>query len=174
LIETQRLRLRHFVEEDAATILKILNEPSFIENVGDKGVRTIDDAIAYLQNGPIASYAANGFGAYLVELKESGKPIGMCGLLKRAQFDDPDIGYTFFPEFWRQGFAAEAVAAVLDESRRTLGIDRIIAIVSPHNTPSSKLLEKLGFAFRETTNFQPSGDEVLLYESRSPSHAQRA
>ena len=166
MIETKRLRLRHFVEEDAAIVLRILNEPSFIENVGDKGVRTIDDAVAYLKNGPIASYVSNGFGAYLVELKETGEPIGMCGLLKREQFDDPDVGYTFFPEFWKQGYAAEAVTAVLEESRRTLGIDRIIAIVSPHNTPSSRLLEKLGFSFKEITNFQPSGDEVLLYESQ--------
>jgi RimJ/RimL family protein N-acetyltransferase len=167
LIETERLTLRHFLIEDAAIIVRILNEPSFIENVGDKGVRTIDDAAAYLTNGPIASYAANGFGAYLVHLNETGEPIGMCGLLKREQFDDPDVGYTFFPEFWRQGYAAEAVAAVLEDSRRTLGIDRIIAIVSPHNTPSSRLLEKLGFTFKEITNFQPSGHEVLLYESRA-------
>lgn len=167
MIETERLKLRQFVLEDAEIIVRILNEPSFIENVGDKGVRTIEDAVAYLENGPFASYAANGFGAYLVQLKESGEPIGMCGLLKREQFDDPDVGYTFFPEFWRQGFAAEAVAAVLEDSRRTLGIDRIIAIVSPHNAPSSRLLEKLGFSFKEITNFQPSGDEVLLYESRA-------
>ena len=137
-------------------------------------MRTIDDAVAYLNNGPIASYTANGFGAYLVQLKGSGEQIGMCGLLKRDQFDDPDVGYTFFPAFWKQGYAAEAVTAVLEESRRTLGIDRIIAIVSPHNKPSSKLLEKLGFEFKEVTNFQPSGDEVLLYESRSPSRAERA
>lgn len=167
MIETERLKLRQFVLEDAEIIVRILNEPSFIENVGDKGVRTIEDAVAYLENGPFASYAANGFGAYLVQLKESGEPIGMCGLLKREQFDDPDVGYTFFPEFWRQGFAAEAVSAVLEDSRRTLGIDRIIAIVSPHNAPSSRLLEKLGFSFKEITNFQPSGDEVLLYESRA-------
>jgi RimJ/RimL family protein N-acetyltransferase len=166
LIETERLKLRHFTIEDAAIIVRILNEPSFIKNVGDKGVRTIDDAVAYLENGPIASYAANGFGGYLVQLKESGEPIGMCGLLKRDQFDDPDVGYTFLPEFWRQGFAAEAVTAVLEHSRRTLGIDRIIAVVSPHNTPSSRLLEKLGFTFQKIVNFQPSGDDVLLYESR--------
>lgn len=167
VLETQRLVLRQFIPGDASTILRLLNEPSFVENVGDRHIRTIDDATAYLAAGPIASYEEHGHGLYLVILKTTGEPIGMCGLLKRPQFADADVGYAFFPEFWRRGFAEESVSAVIDYGRRTLGIDRIIAIVAPQNSPSTLLLQKLGFIFEERTLLEPSRSEVLVYASSS-------
>lgn len=148
VLETSRLVLRHFTADDASFVLRLLNEPSFIENIGDRGVRTVEDAVAYLNGGPIASYARNGHGLNAVVLRDTGEPIGMCGLLRREQFADADVGYSFLPEFWRRGYAAEAVAAVVEHGRRTLGLPTIIAIVSPHNTASSALLEKLGFGTR--------------------------
>jgi [ribosomal protein S5]-alanine N-acetyltransferase len=163
VIETERLLLRQCVVEDADVILRLLNEPSFLENVGDRGVRTTEDATTYLLNGPIASYAANGYGIYLVLLKETGAPIGMCGLLQRPQFAHPDVGYAFFPEFWRQGFAIEAASAVVEYTHRTLAINPVLALVSPHNARSIQLLEKLGFIFQEPALLQPANSEVLVF-----------
>ena len=112
-LETQRLFLRAFNVDDAQFVLTLLNEPSFIRYIGDKQVRNVDDARRYLLNGPIASYERHGFGLCAVELRESRTPIGMCGLLKREELPDPDIGFAFLPDFWSKGFAFEAAAAVL-------------------------------------------------------------
>ena len=142
-LETERLLLRAFTTDDAPFILTLLNEPSFLRFIGDKKVRTLEDARQYLLNGPIASYNQHGFGLLLVELKESQTPIGMCGLLKREDLPDPDIGFAFLPAYWNKGFGFEAATAVLQDAQ----LDRVLAIVSPDNDPSIKLLEKLGFSF---------------------------
>ena len=146
-LETERLLLRPFTTDDAPFILTLLNEPSFLQYIGDKKVRNLDDARQYLSNGPIASYERNGFGLGLVELKETQTPIGMCGLLKRDELPDPDIGFAFLPDFWNKGFAFEAAAAVMKDARARLKLGRILAIVNPDNYPSMKLLERLGMKF---------------------------
>src|SRR5713101_5466483 len=99
VLETKRLSLRRLSVDDAEFILKLLNEASFIQNIGDKGVRTIDDARSYIRNGPVASYEKFGFGLWLVEMKASGVRAGICGLLKRDVLEHVDIGYAFLPEF---------------------------------------------------------------------------
>jgi RimJ/RimL family protein N-acetyltransferase len=165
LIETERLLLRDCVPEDADVVLRLLNEPSFLENIGDRGVHTPKEAAAYLINGPIASYAEHGYGMYMVELRKTGKPVGMCGLLRRTQFEHPDVGYAFFPEFWGRGFASEAASGVIEHARRTLGIGRVLGIVSPHNSASIQVLEKIGFTFQEPAVFELDGSEVLVYVS---------
>ena len=114
-LQTQRLLLRRFTVDDAEFILTLLNEPSFLRYIGDKKVRNLDDARQYILNGPVASYEQNGFGLCLVELRESHTPIGMCGLLKRAELSDPDIGFALLPDFWNKGFAFEAATAVTNE-----------------------------------------------------------
>ena len=156
-LETDRLILRHFNPDDAPFILALLNEPSFLRYIGDKKVRTLDDARQYISNGPIATYAQHGFGLYQVELKEAHTPIGMCGLLKREELPHPDIGFAFLPDFWNKGFAYEAATAVLTEARERLQLDRILAIVNPDNEASIRLLEKLGF------NFEQMKGDVKLY-----------
>ena len=149
-LETERLLLRPFTTDDAPFILTLLNEPSFLRFIGDKKVRTLEDARQYLLNGPIASYNAHGFGLLLVELKESQTPIGMCGLLKREELPAPDIGFAFIPDYWRQGFAFEAATAVMNDARERLKLNTILAIVSPDNDASIKLLERLGMSYERT------------------------
>ncbi len=127
-------------------------------------MRTLEQAAAYLTSGPLASYARHGHGLELVELKESQRPIGMCGLLKRDAFPDVDVGYAFLPEFWAKGYAREAVAATLEQGRSLLGLKRVLAFVSPHNAPSIRLLEKFGFAPSGRTQMSADArDEVLVY-----------
>ncbi len=129
--ETDRLVLRRFTPEDAGFVLRLLNEPSFIQNIGDKGIRTLEQAARYLADGPIQSYARNGHGLNLVSLKDSLQPIGMCGLLKRDVFPDVDLGYAFLPEFCSRGYAYEAAAAILRWCRGLPRLTRIVAFVSP-------------------------------------------
>lgn len=147
LLETERLNLRELAFDDAPFILTLLNDPSFLRYINDKNVRNLEDARQYMLNGPMNSYARNGFGLYLVELRESKTPIGLCGLLKREELPDADIGFAFLPEFWGKGFAFEAAVAVMKDARERLKLTRLLAIVMPDNHASIKLLEKLGMKF---------------------------
>lgn len=130
--------------DDAAFILELVNDPAWIQYIGDKGIRTLDDARSYIVNGPVAMYAKMGFGLYLTELKESRVPIGMCGLIKRDSLEDVDIGYAYLPAYRAQGYAYEAAAAVLEYGRQTFGLKRIVAITTLDNQASGNLLKKLG------------------------------
>src|SRR5678815_4161900 len=121
VIETDRLILRRFTAEDAPFILELLNEPSWLRFIGDKGVRTLGDARDYIRKGPVAMYARYGFGLEVAALKESGLPIGMCGLIKRDTLEDIDIGFAFLPRFWGKGYAHEAAAATMEYGKGTLG-----------------------------------------------------
>jgi RimJ/RimL family protein N-acetyltransferase len=157
VLETERLLLRPFTTDDAPFALTLLNEPSFLHFIGDKNVRTLDDARQYLLTGPIASYERNDFGLLCIELKDSHTPIGMCGLLKREELPVPDIGFAFLPDYWRQGFAFEAATAVMKDARERLKLNRVLAIVNPDNDASIKLLERLGLRFERVKG------EVELY-----------
>jgi RimJ/RimL family protein N-acetyltransferase len=147
-------------------MLGLLNEPSFIRNIGDRGVRTIEDARGYIARGPMASYSRFGFGLYLVELKGPPTAIGICGILKRDELPQPDIGFAFLPAYWSQGYALESAAAVRDYARAALGLPRLLAIVSPTNESSIRLLEKLGFSYTSLTRVGPEAHDVKLYTCR--------
>jgi RimJ/RimL family protein N-acetyltransferase len=165
VLETERLSLRHFDFDDAEFIVRLLNEPSFVEFIGDKGVRTIEDAREYLQKGPLDSYERFGYGLNMVELKEAGQAIGMCGLVRRETLDDADIGYAFLEQYWSRGYARESAEAVLDHARDTLGLDRIVAIVTPKNHSSIKLLEKIGLPFNRMIRLSDEDEELQFFVS---------
>ncbi len=163
VIETERLGLYALSADsadDVAFLLRLLNEPSFIRNIGDRGVRNLEDAHAYLLKGPVASYCAHGFGLYRIQVKQGGESVGLCGLVKRATLDDVDLGYALLPEFCGKGYAMEAAAAVLANARSTLGLQRIVAITDPLNQDSIRLLEKLDFRFEKMV--QLSSDDIAL------------
>lgn len=160
--QTPRLILRQLTPEDASFILLLLNTQGFIDNIGDKGVRTLQDAKDYIANGPAISYREHGFGLFAVELAENGFPIGICGLIKRPTLAHVDLGYAFLPQYWGKGYAFEAAAASL-ELGKTLGIERIVAIVSPHNQASKALLGKLGMKFETQLQLTPNDAPVELF-----------
>lgn len=157
--------MRWFDPGDAPFVFDLVNQPSWIQYIGDKGIKTLQDAIRYIENGPVAMYQRVGFGLYAVELKVSGEPIGMCGLIKRDTLPDVDIGFAFLPAFWRNGYAFEAATAVMSYGRTTLALDRIVAILSEGNHRSSHLLEKLGFRFERKVTQPPRDATLLLYAS---------
>jgi [ribosomal protein S5]-alanine N-acetyltransferase len=163
VLETERLIIRRFSAVDAEFILKLLNEPSFVRNIGDKGVRSIADARRYIETGPIANYERLGFGLYLVELKGTCESIGLCGLIKREGLADIDVGYAFLPSFWSKGYAFEAASAVTEYGRDALGIQRIVAITAPDNTASIRVLEKLGLRFESMIKLSDSESELRLF-----------
>ncbi len=165
VIETERLTLRQLNAADAPFMLDLLNQPSFIENIGDRGVRTLEDARAYILNGAVASYERHGFGLYLVVLKDTGEAAGICGLVKRDGLDDVDIGFAFLPQHWRKGYAVESAAAVKGYATTAVGLARLVAITSPENWASIRVLEKIGLAFEKTIRLSPTGEDLKLFST---------
>ena len=163
VVETERLALREFTADDADFVLRIVNEPSFLRYIGDRGVRNLDDARKYIADGPVAGYARDGHGLMRVDRKSDGAVLGMCGLLKRDALPEPDIGFTFLPEFWSHGYALESARGVLGHARGTLGIGRILAITTRDNGPSMRLLDKLGFRFERMIAL--GNEELRLFAS---------
>ena len=162
-LETERLSLRRLTLDDAPFVAALYNEPSFRENIGDRGVRNAGDAERYLREGPLAMYERFGFGLWHVSRRADGAGIGMCGLLKRDTLPDADIGYAYFPAYWGQGYAFEAVAGTLRLARSRFGLRRVIGVVSSGNTASIRVLEKAGMRFERMHAMDPHEPEVCLY-----------
>jgi ribosomal-protein-alanine N-acetyltransferase len=163
ILETKRLRLRRLTLDDAPFIVELLNDPAFLRFIGDKGVRTLDDARNYLLKGPLDSYARLGFGLYLTELREGGTPIGICGLVKRETLQDVDIGFAFLPQFFGKGYAFESAAAVMAHAKNALGIARVVAITSPDNDGSIRVLEKVGLKLERMMRLTPDTPEIKFF-----------
>lgn len=163
VIETERLILRRLTLADAEFILGLLNEPSFLRFVGDKGVRNLDGARDYILKGPLASYAQFGFGLYLTQLKDGEVPIGICGLLKRESLEDVDVGFAFLPQFWSKGYAFESASAVVVYGKRFFGLKRIVGLVKPDNRGSIRVLEKMGLKFERMARLADDGPEDKLF-----------
>ncbi len=157
---TERLVLRELTLDDAAFALELLNEPGWLRYIGDRGLRTVDDARAYLEGGPVSLYAKLGFGFWRVDRSEDGAPVGICGLIKRDWLDDVDLGYALLERFERRGYAREAAAGTIANARDVLKLPRLAAIVNDDNARSIALLESLGFRFERTIH--PPGEETLV------------
>jgi RimJ/RimL family protein N-acetyltransferase len=163
VIETGRLELRRLQTDDAPFVLELFNEPSFLHHIGDRGIRSEQDARRYIVEGPVASYLGNGFGLWLVQRRGGGEPLGICGLVRRDYLDDVDVGFAFLPRHWSRGYALEAARAVLDHARGALGLRRIAAIVSPGNGRSIRLLERLGLSYERPVRPPHAQSAVHLY-----------
>jgi [ribosomal protein S5]-alanine N-acetyltransferase len=148
---------------DAEFILDLLNQPSFIKYIGDRGVRTVDEARDFIENRYRQSYRENGFGLYAVELKQTGAPIGICGFVKRDSLPEADIGFAFLPEFEGKGYAFESAAAMMRFGAENLNFRRVLAVTTPDNESSQKLLGKLGFRFEGTVNLPPDNEDLKLF-----------
>ncbi|MBT2738369.1 GNAT family N-acetyltransferase [Bacillus sp. ISL-7] len=164
VIETERLILRCLTPEDAAFILELLNDPSWIRFIGDRGVRTLEDARNYIVTGPMEMYSRLGFGLYMTELKDAGMtPVGICGLIKRDSLEDVDLGFAFLTRFQAKGYGFEVASATLVHGREQLGLKRIVAITSKDNDGSSRLLEKVGMKFERMIVLAHDPEELKLF-----------
>ena len=162
-LETERLSMRWLTLEDAGLMLAVWTDPAFVHHVGDRGIRTLQQAEETLLSGAFKLYEDHGYGPFRVALKADDVPIGTCGLFRREGYDDPDIGWSVLPEFVRQGYAYEAARAVLEYAQSELGLTRILAFVSPENAPSIKLAEKIGLRFERLTRLVGEDEYVGLY-----------
>jgi RimJ/RimL family protein N-acetyltransferase len=163
VIETERLALRHLTLDDAPFMHTLVNDPTWLRFIGDRGVRSVDDAREYLRKGAIASYAQHGFGLYLTEIKATSQPIGICGLVKRDTLPDVDVGFALLPQFAGHGYACEAAAAVMQHARAQIGLTRVVAITNPDNHGSIRVLEKIGLGFERLIRPVADAGELALY-----------
>jgi ribosomal-protein-alanine N-acetyltransferase len=168
LLKTSRLSLHKLTSADANIMLRLLNEPSFITNIADRGVRSLAQAQQYLLDGPIACYEQHGFGMYRVERQNDGVTLGLCGLVYRPYLAKPDIGYAFFPEFFGQGYAFEAAQAAFAYGKNVLHLPEIVGIVSPTNVPSKRILEKLGLETLRQVQSPDTGQWLDYYTETKP------
>lgn len=162
-LETERLVLRRVTLDDADLMLAVWNDPAFVRNVGDRGVRTPEQAHEAMEAGALKLYADYGYGPYAMVLRATGERIGICGLFKRDNLEHPDIGFAVLPDHCGKGFAGEAAFAVLAHARNDLRLGELTAIVSPGNAPSIGLIEKLGLAFSEMIRMPGDDEDICLY-----------
>lgn len=163
VLETERLILRELVPDDAPFMLELLNDPAYILNIADRGVRDVEGARRYLEERWRASYAEHGFGLWVVVHRETGASTGLCGLVRRDGLDDVDIGYAFLPAFRGRGFALESALGVKAHARDAVGLTRLVAIVTPGNARSIQVLERLGMRFERTLRLPGDASDVALY-----------
>jgi len=163
MLETERLQLRWLTLDDADLMLAIWNDPAFIRHVGDRGIRTIEEARTGMANGVMQLYDKYGYGPYRMALKDDDTAIGICGLFRRDNLDEPDIGYGVLPEYCGQGYAYEASRVIMEYTRSNLALTRVIAIISPDNEPSIGLIRKLGLRFERMHQMHEDEDEVCIY-----------
>ena len=163
--KTERLTIRQLTLKDTDFIVHLYNDETFIRNIADKNIRTSEAAENYLANGPLASYETYGFGLSLVSLRKTGVLIGICGVLKRPELDNPDLGYAFLPKYCNQGYATEASIGVLQHAVKTLSLDTVLAVTFPSNKGSNRVLTKVGFELMGTIELY--GLENNLYEYRA-------
>lgn len=157
------IRLREFSLNDTPFILALLNSQGFLENIGDRKVRTLEDAHNYVVNGPQKSYRDNGYGLYAAELKATGEIIGMCGLVKRDIFEHADIGFAFLPQHFRKGYAFESAQGVLAYAKHTLKMKKVLGITKPENFGSIAVLEKLGLSYEGPFRLSSDEEEGKLF-----------
>jgi [ribosomal protein S5]-alanine N-acetyltransferase len=162
-LETDRLTLRMASLLDAPFIQRLLNDPDFIQNIGDRGVRDLHSAEQYIRDRLLLSYEKNGFGLLIVQEKMSQEALGLAGLVKREGLDGIDLGFAFLPEFRGMGYAHEATVAIRDDARNHLNLPKLLGITVRENLPSIRVLEKVGMTFDRTIRLPNDEKELLLY-----------
>jgi len=165
ILETERTILREVTKDDGEFILDLLNQPSFIRYIGDRNVRTLEQARDYIESRFMESYKKFGFGMWAVDLKEMHAPVGICGFVKRESLPDADIGFAFLPQYEKKGYAYESAVAVMEYGKSVLGLKTILAITSLDNESSGKLLEKINFKFERLIKLPPENEELKLFSS---------
>lgn len=164
IAQTNRLQLSKITVDDAPFILELMNSPHWIKYIGDRNVRTVEDAENYLKNRTLKSYDTHGFGFYKIQVKaENLKPIGTCGLVKREELDDVDIGFSLLPDYEGKGYGFEASNEILKLAKNKFKLKKISAITLPSNVNSIKLLEKLGLSYEKKVKPFEDDEELLLF-----------
>lgn len=163
MLQTERLRITKLTDDDADFIFELLNEPAFKRFIGDKGIRTKDDALNYIRTVPLHQYQNHDYGLYRVGTRENNVPTGICGLVTREEFSDPDLGFAFLSAHCEMGYGYESSQAILAAGRDAHGLRRIIAMADEDNIASTRLLDKLGFQFERMVTMPGEEQEIRQY-----------
>jgi len=166
IAETSRLFISKITLKDSRFFLELVNTPHWLKYIGDRKINTVKDAKTYLRNVTLKSFTDFGFGFYKLQIKDTNKTIGICGLVKRKQLDDVEIGFALLPEYEGKGFGYEASLSVLELAKETFGLKKITAITLPTNISSIKLLEKLGLTFEKKVKPFEDDEELLLFAKK--------
>lgn len=164
ICQGERLILRLLTDDDAPMILSLLNQPSFIKNIGDKGVRNLNDAKNHIAEGPLAMQRSLGFSMYCCQLKTTGETIGLSGLIKRPGIEHPEIGFAFLPQYCKQGYGFESAKATIEYAQEYLRLPKLQAICNPDNNASIALLTKLGFTYIKQLVIPTIDNTINLFE----------
>jgi len=164
---TERLRLREIGYEDAAFVMELVNDPAWLLHIGDRNVHSLDDACGYVDRVR-APYGTHGFGLWVVEPREGGEALGLAGLVRRDHLEHPDLGFAFLARARGRGFAREAAAVVLELAHTRHGLSHVVAITTPGNEASQRVLEHVGFRFARRGAFDGTSEELCLYERGLP------
>ena len=165
-LETERLTMRPMSAEDAEFILELYNSPKFIEFIGDRNIKTREDAEKYITEKFLLQHEKLGFGNYLIIRKSDGCKVGSVGIFEREGLDVHDIGFSFLPEYEGKGFGFESASELLATAVEEFKLKNISAITTKTNFSSQKLIEKLGLKFQKMVKL-PNDDEELLYYEMS-------
>ena len=166
--KTSRLYLKPTNLEDADFLLELLNTPKWISYIGDRNVKSTEDATIYIENNILPQYSKMGYGNYTVILKESNTKIGSCGLYDRKGIDGLDIGFAFLPQYEKMGYAFESANALKTAAFTIFGISKLNAITTLQNSSSQQLLERLGLRFKEIINLPGDNERLMLYTIEKP------
>ena len=168
MITTDRLNLKLASMEDAPFFLELYNTPTFIQFIGDKNLRSLEDARSYVQNRFLPQIERLGYGNYLIIRKEDGAKIGSVGIFEREGLDVQDIGFSFLEEFQGKGYGYEAASKLLETACTDCGCSKISAITSKENIASQSLIQKLGLKYLKTVQLPDDPEELLYYEIEKP------
>lgn len=164
IIETERLLLKPMSTDDSQLIFELYNSPNFIRFIGDRNIKTVDDAENYIKNKFLPQIEKLGYGNYLISRKEDGKKIGSVGIFERDGLDVHDIGFSFLPEFEGKGYGYESASKLMEVGFKEFGLKKISAITTKENISSQKLIEKLGLKFQKMVSLPNDEEELRYYE----------
>jgi RimJ/RimL family protein N-acetyltransferase len=161
-LETQRLRLRLFTHDDVQAMFDLSSDPEVIKYAEAKPIQDLQEAQQRLESGPLSDYKKYGYGRFAVELKETGRVIGFCGIKYLPEIELPEVGYRYLKAYWGRGIGTEAARACVDFARDDLGIKKLVALIIPENIASIRVAEKLGMVKGPLIHIY--GVQALQYE----------
>ncbi len=171
VLHTPRLRLRWYRADDAPSLHALVNDPGWLQHIGQRHVHTLDDARRFIEDRLVAAYTRQGFGLWAMERRDSGEVAGMCGLVRRDGLPGIDLGYALLPTHRGEGLVHEASTACLDHAHRVLGHARVLAITSPDNDASARVLLRLGFASEGRITLPGEAEASDLYAWEAPANS---
>jgi len=166
--ETKRLFLKPTTAEDATFFLKLYNTPDWLKYIGDRNIKTAEEAATFIQQKIAPQFQRLGYSNYTVIRKSDGIKIGSCGLYDRAGLESVDLGFAFLPEYYKQGFGYESAEKVKELAFQNFNLAKLQAITVSYNLASVNLLKKLGFHFLKNMYLPDDPEEVMLFELDNP------